>query len=112
MDASNNFEVAFKKLTTEMNADAKILADKKTEKKHLEDESVALREEIKKQKAAIIASEEKIRQNDERARRLKPEIEKIERKQTDDHRKLTETQRSNAERLKEHGVKLPPQHSL
>ncbi len=112
MDASNNFEIAFRKLTQEMGVDSKSLDDKKTEKKRLEDEAATLREEIKKQKAAIISHEEKIRQNEDKARRLKPEIDKIEMKQKKDHLQLTEAQRANAERLKEHGVKLPPQHSL
>lgn len=112
MDASNNLEGAFRKLTTEINADAKILDEKKAEKSHLETEAVTLREEIKKEKSTIISQEEKIRQDEEKVRRLKPEIGKIEMKQKNEHMRLTEIQRANAERLKEHGVKLPPQHSL
>lgn len=110
MNTSENLELAFSKYQQEMQNNARLLDTKKSELKHIMEESVAFTAENKKQKMEMEARERKIRDNEVKKRKLESEIKQLEGKQLKDHTELSRMEMQNRARLVSHGVKLPPPH--
>ncbi len=107
MDASNNFDIAFKKLQQEMHAHAQLLEKDKTELKRLIDENATSKTDIIKMKEEIINKEKKMKENETKKSQLEREINTMQREQVKEHMELQKVEAENRARLTQHGAKIP-----
>ncbi|HEY4503584.1 MAG TPA: hypothetical protein VJJ28_00525 [Candidatus Paceibacterota bacterium] len=110
MSSIDNFELTFKRLKQEMEHDASILNEKKSEKQKLQEEITNFKQQNEKEMREIDERKRKIPQDEAKIRELEREIRKLEDKHRTQHLELSRVTASDRERLEGHGIKLPPKN--
>ena len=108
MYTPGNSGASFQKFKQDLDAGAKKLTEDKGKVQKDKDEIKAFTDQNKKEKQDIATREAKIRQDESEIRKLEPEIRTIESQQQKELMALRELERSEHERLTQHGIKIPP----